>query len=105
MSRNACMDKSKPNWKLVSEFPVTTYRCGARAGEPVRLRRELAIRDHNGRLTGKFHPVGETWTVVLGAAEEPRVLWLRQADGAPHTWDDTDEFWDWFERISDSPTG
>lgn len=97
------MAKSKPNWKLVSEFPVTTYRCGARAGEPVRLRHELAIRDHNGKLTGKVYPVGEIWTVVRGAAEEPQVLWLRQPDGAQHTWDDTDEFWDWFERLPDSP--
>lgn len=99
------MTKSKPKWKLISEFPVIAYRRGARAGEPVRLRRELAIRDHLGNLTGKVYPAGEIWTVLRGTAEEPKVLWLRQPDGAKHTWDDTDDFWNWFERLPDSSTG
>jgi len=65
---------SKDTFKLVTEFPITEYRCGARAGERVRLRRELAILDHRDRPTGKIHAPGEIWTVVRGAAEEPRVL-------------------------------
>ena len=94
------MPKPKHEWKLVTEFPISVYRCGARAGERVRLVRELLIRDHKGKPTGKVHPPGEIWSVVRGAAEEPRVLWLREPDGRSHTWDDDDIFWTWFERAS-----
>jgi hypothetical protein len=89
---------AKSEWKLVTEFPISVYRCGARAGERVRLLRELVIRDHKGKPSGKIHPSGEIWSVVRGAAEEPRVLWLREPDGQSHTWDDDDNFWAWFER-------
>src|SRR5438876_9484460 len=81
---------AKSEWKLVTEFPISVYRCGARAGERVRLLRELVIRDHKGKPTGKVHPPGEIWCVVRGAAEEPRALWLRETDGRSHTWDDND---------------
>ncbi len=89
---------AKSEWKLVTEFPLSVYRCGARAGERVRLLRELVIRDHKGKPTGKVHPPGEIWCVVRGAAEEPRALWLREPNGRSHTWDDDDNFWAWFER-------
>jgi len=89
---------AKSEWKLVTKFPISIYRCGARAGERVRLLRELVIRDHKGKPTGKVHPQGEIWCVVRGAAEEPRVLWLREPDGRSHTWDDNANFWAWFER-------
>ncbi len=94
------MPRPKHQWKLVTKFPVRVYRCGARAGERVRLLRELAIRDHRGKLTGKVHSPGEIWAVVHGAAEEPRVLWLREPGGRSHTWDDADSFWNWFARVS-----
>ena len=93
------MPKSKSKWKLVTEFPIRNYKCGAVAGEKVRLRRELVILDHRNRPTGKVHVAGEIWTVVRGAAEEPRVLWLHEPDGNSHTWTDDDAFWDWFERF------
>jgi hypothetical protein len=93
------MPKPKPQWKLVTRFPISVYRCGARAGERVRLLRELLIRDHKGKPTGEVHSPGEIWSVVRGAAEEPRVLWLREPDGRSHTWDDADSFWTWFARV------
>jgi hypothetical protein len=92
------MPKPKPQWKLVTSFPVQVYRCGAHAGELVRLLRKLVIRDHQGRPTGKVHAPGEIWRVVRGAAEEPKVLWLREPEGRSHTWDDDDSFWKWFAR-------
>lgn len=95
------MSKSTARPKLVTEFPVTVYQCGARAGETVRLRRELVIRDHRKKPTGEVHPVGEVWKVVRGSAEIPPVLWLRQPDGAPHVWSDDVAFWDWFERVAE----
>src|SRR4051794_11626748 len=92
------MPKSKSKWKLVVDFPITEYRCGVRAGEQVRLRQQLVVRDHRDRPK-KIREPGEIWTVVRGAAEEPRVVWLREPDGTSHTWDDSDVFWSWFERL------
>jgi|ERR1044071_2123710 hypothetical protein len=89
---------AKSQCKLVTEFPISAYRCGARAGERVRLLRKLVIRDHKGKPIGKVHSPGEIWCVVRGAAEEPQVLWVREPDGRSHTWDDNDNFWGWFER-------
>jgi hypothetical protein len=88
-------------WKLVDSFPVSEYRCGAKAGDRVRLRRELVIEDSSGKPTGKVFPSGDVWTVIRGAAEEPRVLWLRTSDQESHTWDDDASFWDWFEKIEE----
>jgi len=96
------MPKAKSQWKLVTDFPISAYRCGARAGDQVRLIRELVIRDHKRKPTGKIHRAGEVWLVVRGAADEPRVLWLREPDGTPHTWDDDDSFWTWFARVDPS---
>src|SRR5258708_5046205 len=92
------MAKSKQEWKLVTEYPITEYQCGAKVGDRVRLRRELAIRDHQDKLTGNSYPTGEIWIVLAGANEEPIVIWLRQPNGESHTWDDTDDFWTWFEK-------
>jgi hypothetical protein len=90
----------KPDFKLVTDFPITEYRCGARAGEQVRLRRNIVMSDSKGTLTDEVHKAGEVWTVIAGAAEEPRALWLRQADGEIHTWSDDSEFWIQFERVN-----
>ena len=94
------MPKSNPKWKLVTEYPITEYQCGIRAGERVRLRQELVVRDYRGKPTGVHH-AGEIWTVLSGSAEPPVVVWLRQPDGERHTWDDGDIFWTWFERVDD----
>lgn len=93
------MSDTAHKWKLVTEYPVTEYRCGARAGESVRLRQRIVVTNHRGKPTGKVHEAGEIWVVLSGAAEPPVVLWLRQPDGERQTWDDDAGFWDWFERI------
>jgi hypothetical protein len=95
------MPKSKPKWKLVTEYPITEYQCGVRAGEKVRLRQELVVRDTRGKPS-RVHHVGEIWTVLSGSVEPPVVVLLRQPDGERHTWDDGDIFWTWFERVDDN---
>ena len=92
------MSKPKSKWKLVEHFPITEYECGACAGDRVCLKLELVIRDGHGQPTGKVYPRGDIWTVVRGAKENPRVLWLRASDDTSHTWEDSDLFWIWFEK-------
>jgi hypothetical protein len=38
-----------------------------------------------------------------GAPREPDVLWLREASGDLHTWDE-ESFLDWFEVLADDST-
>lgn len=97
------MAKSKAKWKLIGDYSITEYRCGVRADERVRLRQDILIEDHEGKPTGKVCRAGEVWTVLSGSAEPPVDVWLRQADGKPHTWSDDDGFWKQFERVDDNP--
>lgn len=57
---------SKDTFKLVAEYPVTDYQCGAHAGDRVRLRCDIAIHDHTGAPTGEVCHAGEIWSVLLG---------------------------------------
>jgi hypothetical protein len=93
------MPKSKLKWQLIGEYPITEYQCGARAGDQVKLRRDLVIRDHKGMPTGELHREGEICAVVNGCAVPPLDVWLKWPDGERHTWSDNDGFWEWFERI------
>src|SRR5207247_4268147 len=78
---------TKPvKWKFVSEFPVSEYRCGLRAGQRVRLKHDITVLDHKGQPTGKVHREGEIGSLLRGSKEPPVVVWLPQIDGAPHTW-------------------
>jgi hypothetical protein len=95
------MPKSKPQWNLVTEYPIAEYRCGVRVGERVKLRQELIIQDHSGKPTFVHH-AGEIWTVLSGSTEPPVDVWLRQPDGERHTWSDDDDFWFRFERVTDN---
>ena len=95
------MAKAKPDLKVISDYPITDYKCGIRAGERVRLRQELICRDHRGKQTAIQH-AGEIWTVLSGSAEPPVDVWLRQPDGERHTWSDDDDFWIWFERVDEN---
>ena len=79
---------SKDTYLAVTDYPITQYRCGARAGDQVRLRHGI----------GK-HPAGEIWSVLSGSADEPIVVWLRQADGELHTWSDDEDFLATFELL------
>jgi hypothetical protein len=95
------MPKKKAKWQLISADSVTEYKCGARAGERVRLRKDIVVRDHRGKPTGNVHRAGEIWFITKGSAVPPLDVWLRQPDGRAHTWDDDAGFWDWFERVDE----
>jgi len=92
------------NWKLHLHLPedaIETYRCGLHAGQRVALRKDLAIRDHDGKPTGQVHPKGEQW-IVLAGTKTDSVLWFRQPDGRPHTWDDdAKSVTEWFELVDE----
>jgi hypothetical protein len=74
--------------KLVTEYPIRRYKCGLVAGDLVRLKVDLVIRDHRGRKTGKIHPRGKIWRVLTGSKEKQPVVWFRDDSGGRHTWDD-----------------
>jgi hypothetical protein len=98
------MTKSKARWKLIGNYPITEYQCGARAGDRFRLRQVIVVRDHADKPTRVVHPAGEIWTVLKGAAEPPVVVWLQQPDGHRHTGYDDAGFWDWLERVDENAT-
>jgi hypothetical protein len=50
-------------------------------------------------VTGRFFPRGEVWTVLTGAEADPGVLWLEQADGELHSWDDDETVFETFELV------
>jgi hypothetical protein len=91
--------KRKPEWKLVTDFSVAEYRCGLRAGNHIRLKSDIVVKDVKRRATGAVHKAGEVWTVLSGAKDDPGVLRLQQADGKPHFWDDDMTVFDKFDRI------
>src|SRR2546425_7552730 len=75
---------TKPaKWKFDSEFPISEYRCGLRAGQRVRLKHDITVLDHKGQPTGKVHREGEIGSLLRGSKEPPVVVWLPQTDGAP----------------------
>ena len=92
---------AKDEWKLIGpeEMVLTQYACGVTAGESVRLRRDIVVRDSKDRLIGDVYKAGEVWTVLKGNSAEPEIVWLRQPDGHPHTWTNTDLL-EWFEPLS-----
>lgn len=93
------MAKETRKWKFVDSYPIDEYQCGAKAGERVRLRKDLVIHDQQDKPTGKVNRADEVWTVVRGSNSPPVVLWMREPDGRPRTWDDDAGFWEWFERV------
>ena len=93
------MAKRLKIWKLSGSYPVTQYACGVKAGQRVRLRRSVVLRDHKGTPLGRRFKAGEIWQVLPSSAEPPVVIWLRRPDGERHTWDDDASFLDYFEPI------
>ena len=81
----------------VSTFDITQYQCGLRAGDRLRLKRDLPILNEEGNPTDALHKAGEIWTVLSGSSRDPEALWLRQADGNLHAWDDNTSIFDQFE--------
>lgn len=92
------MTRGRDQWSLHKGGDLERYRIAIRPGDRVRLRRPLVICDHEGKPTGKVHPLGEVWSVLTGCANEPEVIWLREPNDDPHTWPD-DEFFEWFEVV------
>lgn len=90
---------TKDKYKHVTEYPITEYKCGLLAGDKIRLIEDIIIRDHKGKATGKKYNKGEIWPVLSGAKEEPVVVWLLQADGERHTWDDDNSIFETFEKL------
>lgn len=84
----------------VSEYPITEYKCGLRAGDKVRLKRDLVVQDQKGNATGERHPKGEIWTVLPEAKDSRVDVWFHQANGERHTWNDDDNIYEWFEQVS-----
>jgi hypothetical protein len=92
---------TKDKYILVTEYPVTEYKCGLKSGDQVRLKKDLIVRDHRNRPTGDVHRKGEVWTVLRGSKEGRIDVWLRQPDGKSQTWDDDAVSIDeWFERMA-----
>jgi hypothetical protein len=93
------MAQTKKNqWKLIHNYDVTNYQCGLKAGDWVRLRKDLHTARHDGTPTGVYL-AGEIWHVLSGASEDPGVVWFRRPDGNRHTWDDDPSIFDWFEKV------
>jgi hypothetical protein len=91
--------KTKSTFRLVTRYPIKKYKCGLRAGDRLRLKQRLTIRDHLKKPI-ETREAGEIWTVLKGAKEQPRVLWLRQPDGQTHTWEDNASVFETFEKIN-----
>lgn len=83
---------------LPTEFPVVEYKCGLKAGDKVKLIRDLVITDDYGLPTGKVYAKGEIWTVQPGAKSETAAVWFRRADGNLHTWDDNESIYNTFQK-------
>jgi hypothetical protein len=79
------------------EHTLRAYACGVRAGDRLRLKRDLAILDHEGRPSGQVIPAGSIWRVLPGNPEQPDVVWLQEPGGNPHTWDE--DLFAHFERV------
>lgn len=90
---------ANPEYKPATGYTVTVYKCGLKAGDRVKLIRDVVIRDDYGLPTGKVYPKGEIWTVQPGAKEETVAVWFRRADGKLHTWDDDDSIYMTFQKV------
>ena len=88
----------------ITEFDLLEYRCGLRAGDLVRLIKDIPILDQDGSPTGVRHEQGEIWGVLSGSHQDPDALWLQQPNGEWSSWDDGDSVWDQFERVEEPAT-
>jgi len=86
-------------FKVIHDFTVTDYNCGLRAGDSVRLIKDLQERDHEDRPT-EVRKAGEEWTVLKGSTEDPGIVWFRQPDGEMRSWDDEPEIFELLRVVS-----
>lgn len=98
------LNDTGPRWSLETEFSDADYKCGARPGEVLRLRRELPVRDHLGNAIGTPHPAGGLWRVLKPRVGTPGILWMLDDRDELHTWDDSADLWNWFSRSTNPPT-
>ena len=89
-------------WKMhvpCANNRINQYRCGLVAGQRVRLKKDLAVKAHDGTPTGERYSAGEEWLVLAGITSDP-VLWFLQANGERCTWDDDEKsVHEWFELV------
>ena len=90
---------SEDDYVPINVFDVEKYRCGLAAGDKVKLRVDIPVRDSEGQPTGGVHSAGEIWTVLSGSSQDPDALWFRQSDGELHSWDDDPSIYDTFEKM------
>ena len=91
----------KDKFVLVTEHPVKKYKCGLQAGDLVRLRQDIIVRDHKGKPTGTIHSAGEVWKVLPGSKVGRIDVWFMQPDGGRHTWaDERTAIDEWFEKVN-----
>jgi hypothetical protein len=103
MAADLSKEDRPAEWRIIERSDVACYRCGLRAGQTVRLRKDLIIR-MEGRPTGDVRPAGEQWRVVAGSERDPVVFFLTPsptaAEGELHTWDDdAAQIAEWFEVV------
>src|ERR1700719_2772415 len=91
-------DSPEPVEPAHSRKPGDPYRCGLVPGDRLRLRKDLVIRDQGDRPTGTVHRQHEVWTVLPGGCTVQDDVWLERPDGKPHTWTDSSDIFEWFEK-------
>jgi hypothetical protein len=89
----------KKTFRLVTNFNVQAYQCGIKAGDILRLRRNIVVQDHTGTETGQVLNAGELWKVLPGSKDDPGTVRLLQPDGKLHTWDDNSNLLELFEIV------
>ena len=90
-------DSGEDDYIPIQEFTLHNYRCGLSAGDKLRIKIDIPIFDSEGNPTGKVYPTGEIWEVLSGSEQDSKTLWLRQADGELHAWDDDASIFENFE--------
>ncbi len=83
----------------MAEFPISEYRCGARAGELVRCGVSLSsATTARGRLE-RFMLPGRFGRWCEALPRNRGSFGFTSLMGTSQTWSDDEEFWNWFERI------
>jgi hypothetical protein len=96
---------TEDKWKFVNHYPITNYKCGLKAGDLVRLKKDLIEVDYKNKPTGQVRSKGEIWTVIPGADDGRVDVRFMQGDGGRRTWDDDRTSIDeWFEVVSPKKT-
>ena len=74
----------------VVTFTITTYQCGLRAGDCIRLLKDTEV-----------YKAGEVFRVLTGAEEEPTCLWTLDTSRKTQAWDDGFSIYELFEKLEE----